>query len=499
MTLAGLAGGVSVLGWAPFGWWLLPLLAYAVLYCLVLNTRTAIQAWLLGLAFGLAMHLIGHGWVLDALHRKSGMALAPAAASTLLFVLYLAQFSSVPCLIWRIVVKASAGNPPVGTVWSGAAFASLMTFSEWGRSLFFNGFTSLSLGYSLIDTWLAGYAPVAGVYGVGWLGYCASTSLVLLLWQRSFGSAILLAAVVESGFALDQVEWVEAAGKPLGYRLIQSNVVQERKFDPLYAGRQMQRLVENIQQESADLIITPETAFTVFFNELPGGTLSQLQHFSRRTGSHLLLGIATLGANAEGHNSVLHFAPDTTRIPQYDKVRLMPFGEYSPAGFDWFGAALNLPLKDLRAGASDQQPFLVGAQRIGTLICHEDLIGQESRRWLPAATLLINPSNLAWFEGSLAIAQRLQIVRLRARESGRPILRATNTGVTAHIDHRGLMVSQLPEMRELALTGQVHPMQGLTPYARFGDWPIVLGSGLYSLLFCLINHRRSILRRTSLT
>jgi len=315
------------------------------------------QAGLLGLAFGLGLHLIGHGWVLDALHRKSGMALAPAMGSTLIFVSYLALFSSLPCLIWRMMVKAFAGNRPLGTLGSSAAFASLMTLFEWARSLPFNGFTSPSLGYSLIDTWLAGYAPVAGVHGLSWLGYCSSGALALLLSQRRSSPALFVVAVVASGIALDRSDWVRATGKPLSYRLIQSNVVQERKFDPLYARLQMRRLEDNIEREPADLIITPETAFPVFFNELPGGILSQLQHFSQGSGSHLLLGFATSAANAEGHNSVIHIAPETSRIQQYDKLRLMPFGEYSPAGFSWFSAALDIPLKDLRAGTSDQQHF----------------------------------------------------------------------------------------------------------------------------------------------
>ncbi len=490
MALAVIAGGISVLGWAPFAWWPLPLLAYALLLFLLANSRTAIQAGKIGLSFGLGLHFFGHGWVLDALHRKSGMALAPAAASTLIFVSYLALFTALPSLLWRLIVTRSAA-----TAGSIGAFAALMTLSEWGRSLPFNGFTSLSLGYSLIDTWLAGYAPVAGVYGLSWLGYCASGSLVLLLTRRASRPALALTAVVCGGTAFLQFDWVEAAGQSLSFRLIQSNVVQERKFDPLTRHAQMLRLLAGIEQAPADLIITPETAFTVFIDELPGGTLSQLQNFSRRTGSHLLLGIPTLTANAEGHNSVIQISPGTARIQQYDKVRLMPFGEYSPAGFGWFSAALDIPLKDLRPGISDQQPFRVGAQSIGTLICHEDLLGAESRRWLPSATVLINPSNLAWFEGSIAIAQRLQIARLRALEAGRPILRATNTGVTAQIDHRGRVIRKLPEMQEGALSGIVQPMRGLTPYARFGDGPVVSACGLVSLL-CLLTRRRRASPRT---
>ena len=211
-------------------------------------------------------------------------------------------------------------------------------------------------------------------------------------------------------------------------------------------------------------------------------------HIARMVGDQNFTGIATLAANAEGHNSVLHLAPGASRIGQYDKVRLMPFGEYGPAGFGWFSAALAIPLKDLRPGNSDQQAFRVGEQSIATLICHEDLIGEDARRWLPAATLFINPSNLAWFEGSAAIAQRLQVVRMRAMESGRPILRATNTGITAQIDQRGRVIRQLPEMQEGTLSGEVQAMQGLTPYACFGDWPVVFGSLMF-VLFCLATKR----------
>ena len=483
LTLASVSGGIAVLGWAPLAWWWLTILAYAALFYLLNQSRTAIQAGLLGLGYGLALQLIGHGWVLEALHRKSGMALAPAALSSLIFAIYLALFSSLPCVIWRVIMKAAAGSH-----FSCAVFASLMTQGEWGRSLPFNGFTSLSLGYALVDTWLAGYTPIAGVYGMSWLGYYFAASLVLLLTLRRPAPALILAAILGSGCALFQVDWVQANGQPLSYRLIQANVAQERKFDPLSRGRQMQRLVANIEHEPADLIVTPETAFTVFLTELLGDILSRLQRFSQDSGSHLFLGIATLTANAEGHNSVIHLAPGINRIGQYDKVRLMPFGEYGPAGFGWFSSALAIPLKDLSPGRSDQQAFQVGGQGIGTLICHEDLIGEDSRRWLPSATLLINPSNLAWFEGSSAIAQRLQIVRLRAMESGRPILRANNTGITAQIDQRGRVIRQLPKMQEGTLSGKVQAMQGLTPSARFGDWPFVLGSLIF-LRFCLATKR----------
>ena len=485
VAAAGLSGGICVLGWAPFGVWPLSLLAYAVLFRLLRATRSARQAGILGLAFGFGLHLAGHGWVLAALHRQSGLALLPAALATTVFVCYLALFTALPCALWRLTGEG-------GRVSSAAALAALMTLAEWSRSLLFNGFTSLSLGYALTDAPLSGYAPVVGVYGLSFLGYGASATLAA--GRASVrADALMLAAIAAvmaaGGLALGGVAWVQPAGPALHFRLLQTGVPQQRKFDSRYSGRQMRRLLGLIEQSPADLIVTPETAFAAALNDLPGDILGELQRFSRASRSHLFLGIATLSADAQGHNSVIQIAPDADRIARYDKVRLMPFGEYAPAGFSWFTAALDIPLKDLGPGSPGQRPLILGAARIGILICHEDLIGRDLRRWLPQAGLLLNPSNLAWFESSLAIGQRLQIVQMRALEAGRPILRVANTGVTASIDHRGRVRNRLPEMREATLVGQVQPMRGSTPYVRFGDLPVVLGCAAGALLHWLRRRR----------
>ena len=486
--VAGLSGGICVLGWAPSGWWPLPLLAYAILFRLLRATPTARLAGALGLAFGLSLHLAGHGWVLAALHRQSGLAFAPAALATMAFVCYLALFTALPCTLWRLSVGNRAERKEIAEPLAGALFAALMTLAEWSRSLFFNGFTSLSLGYSLADIPLSGYAPIAGVYGLSCLGYGASALLAAGRGGIRF-SALAVAATVAGGLALSGIAWVQPAGPALRFRLVQTGVAQSRKFDPRYAVRQMRRLLFLIEQGPADLIVTPETAFTVPLNDLPGDTLTRLLRFSRRSHSHLFLGVATTSANAEGHNSVIQISPDTDTIARYDKVRLMPFGEYAPAGLAWFSAALDIPLKDLSPGSPGQRPLILGSARIGTLVCHEDLIGRDLGRWLPEAGLLINPSNLAWFEGSLAIGQRLQIVQMRALEAGRPILRIANTGVTALIDHRGRVLERLPAMREATLSGLVQPMRGPTPYARFGDLPVVAASAAFALLYWLMRRR----------
>lgn len=479
--LAGLFGALAVLGWEPFGLWPLALASYGVLFWLVQNTAKASLAGLIGLVFGIGLHLTGHSWIYTALHTKAGLGVIPAVLSTLLFLVYLAAFTAVPCWLSRAIYRNE--THPSQTLQSCfvqvTLYAGLLTLGEWGRSLFFNGFTSLSLGYCLIDTWLAGYAPIAGLYGASWVGlYIAGLLPLLATTHRLTRSAgiggILLFAL--SGWMLNQIQWTLPAGSPLSYRLIQANVAQERKFDPFYSRQQVQRLVEIIEQAPANIIATPETAFPLFLNELPGDTLPRLRQFSQHTDSHVFAGIATAAANADGYNSILQIAPhsDSGEMAQYNKVRLMPFGEYSPTGFGWFTRSLHISLKDMSAGEMNQPPFVVttrsgDVQSLGALICQEDSIGRDARHWSASTSLLLNPSNLAWFEGSLAIAQRLQMVRMLALEVGRPILRITNTGITAHIDARGKIVKQLSIAQEGVLSGKVQPVKGLTPYVYGGD------------------------------
>ncbi len=480
IAVAGIAGAFSVLAWAPFGWWWAALLGYGLLFWLLTNSRNSAQACWLGFVFGLGLHVSGHGWVTASLYTKVGMSGLPAALGSIAFMAYMASFSAVPAWLWHRMTDTMRSGGALQTTMAVLAFCSLLTVGEWLRSLLFNGFTSLSLGYALIDTWLDGYVPLFGLYGVSWIGYGTSALVALTVIRRNMPAcaAILLAAAFGSGLALREIDWVQPAGPPLGFRLIQSNVKQEKKFDPSFVRAQVDHLAATIQAEPADLIVTAETAFPVFLNELPPGTLSNLQQFSTRTASHLFLGIATEVAGGNGANSVVHIRPGKSAMDQYNKVRLMPFGEYSPIGFGWFTGALHIPLKDLTAGTPDQLPFTAKSARIGALICHEDLTGQGLLRWLPTVTLLLNPSNLAWFEGSLAIEQRLQIVRMRARESGRPILRVTNAGITAHVDHAGRVLNLLPEKQNGVVRGQVQPMQGSTPYSRLGDYTILLVCGL---------------------
>jgi apolipoprotein N-acyltransferase len=158
----------------------------------------------------------------------------------------------------------------------------------------------------------------------------------------------------------------------------------------------------------------------------------------------------------------------------------VPFGEVIPPGFHWFIALMNIPLGDFNRGAVGQPSFDWQGQRLAPNICYEDLFGEElGARFVDgrqAPTIFVNISNIAWFGNTVAIDQHLQISRMRSLEFGRPMIRATNTGATVIINHRGEVTHSLPRHTRGALSGDVQGRSGITPYAwwvgRFGLWPL---------------------------
>jgi apolipoprotein N-acyltransferase len=181
------------------------------------------------------------------------------------------------------------------------------------------------------------------------------------------------------------------------------------------------------------------------------------------------------GAPARYTNSVALIragAESASIAARYDKRHLVPFGEFVPRGFGWFVAMMDIPLGEFARGAPGQAPFAVAGQRFAFNICYEDLFGEElieAIRGPQGATVLVNVSNIAWFGDSQALPQHLAIARMRTLETGRPMLRATNTGVTAAIDHRGRVTARLPSYTEAVLDVTVRGTTGLTAYVRLGN------------------------------
>jgi len=368
---------------------------------------------------------------------------------------------------------------------------ALWTLAEWLRATLFTGFPWLALGSAAIDTPLAGYGPLGGVYALSF----ASAAAAGLLWciaarQARWTAAAVFAILGVTGAALRAIEWTVPAGAPFAASLVQGNVPQDFKFDPARYARTLEVHARLAEESRARLIVMPETAVPRMLDSVDPAYLERLRAAAARNGGDILLGAPTRLAAGGYTNSVVSFGASPTQL--YHKVHLVPFGEFVPPGFGWIVRVLSVPLADFSRGATDQQPLAVAGQRVAVNICYEDAYGGELIRQLPAATLLVNVSNVAWFGDSLAPAQHLQIARARALETGRMHLTATNTGITAAIGRDGSVLARLPQFVEGRLEVAAQGYAGATPYVRFGDGPaLALCAALLALVAVVARARRS--------
>ncbi|HEY6897949.1 MAG TPA: apolipoprotein N-acyltransferase [Rhodocyclaceae bacterium] len=462
-------GAGAVFGFAPFEWFPLPPISLALLFALWQRELRPGHIALLGLCWGLGCFLGGVSWVYVSMHDVGGMAAPLAALATLTFAAVLALF---PALAGYAYGRLRSG---AATVRHALLLAGLWALAELLRGWIFTGFPWLALGYSQTPpSPLAGYAPLLGGYGIGLLLALVAAALALA-WRRP-GPWLLLAALLAGGGLLHGVAWTEPYGPPLTVSLLQGNVPQVLKWDPQQLNLSIDGYVRLARQHPAQLVVLPETAIPLFFEEIPAEVLNDL-----RGRGDLLLGSAVRIRNGGYLNGAVAVAAgQPPRV--YAKHHLVPFGEYIPPGFSWFFELVRIPLADFTAGPAQQQPMEIGGQRVMPNICYEDLFGEEIIRALPEATLLLNLSNTAWFGDSWAQPQHLQISRLRALETGRPMLRATNTGMTAAIGADGQVSAVLPAFAQGALTVTAQGRQGSTPYVRWGNGAVLLLALLAVLL-----------------
>lgn len=468
--LALLAGGSSALAFAPVGMYPLAFIGLAVLFAL-LGADKASHPFLTGWVYGMGLFGVGVSWIYVSLHVYGGMSVPLALIATLLFCAFFALFPA-----WFGSLQAIVGT--TRTIRLVLVMPAIWTLLEWTRGWIFTGFPWLAVGYSQVpDSPLAGYAPILGVYGVSFL-VALSAGTLAWMWQlraslaKASAGVGLLAALFAAGFLLKGIAWTQPQGVPATVALVQGDIPQEMKWDPEVAAATLQTYKKLANASQARLTVLPETALPVFYSELPESYLNKLQEIGRQRGGDVLAGVPTGNPSGPYLNSVASFGRQPTQF--YSKHHLVPFGEFIPPGFGWVLEVLHIPLSDFSRGGKTQPPLAVAGQKVALNICYEDVFGEEVIRALPEATLLVNVSNDAWFGDGFAARQHRQISQMRALESGRMMLRATNTGSTAIIDAKGRVVSELPLFRRGILQGQAQGYVGATPYVRWGNIPIVL-------------------------
>ncbi len=470
-------GALCVLSFAPFAMPLLSIACTAVLFSWWLEAPRARDAAQTGFAFGAGLFGAGASWVFVALQTFGGMPVAVAVIGTAGFVAWLALW---PALAGWLAVRAA--QP--GTLARASAIAALWTLGEWLRGIIFSGFPWLALGSSqLPGSTLAGFAPIGGTTGVSLATACCAALAALAIDalarpapRRALAAAGGIAALFAVGALLWRVEFTHAAGDPVTVSLIQGNVSQHAKFDPDYRDRNFLLYAALAEQSRGRLIVFPESALPVFAHQVPDEIFERIGRAADARDGDAMIGLFTLSAPRDGesepdiHNSVITIGASRQQI--YSKHHLVPFGETIPMKpvFGWLiNNVLSIPLADQAPGPANAPPLDLAGQRVAVDICYEDAYGAELRHSARDATLLVNVTNDAWYGHSIAAWQHNQIAAMRALETGKPLLRATNTGVTSSIGADGREIASLPWYTRGILEVTVTGRTGVTPYVRFGD------------------------------
>ncbi|WP_250471319.1 apolipoprotein N-acyltransferase [Caballeronia sp. GAFFF1] len=504
--VAAVLGAANTLSFAPtpHGGWI-ELVIFACFFAWLSRTNGWKSAAATGWAFGFGNFVTGVWWLYVSMHDYGGMAAPLAAAAVALFSLYLAVYPALSSLVWSLVAgRARFGDEDAATVreidaspryaptWHGAfAFASAWALGEWLRGLVFTGFPWLASGYAQVDGPLAGFGPLAGVYGVAWVLAFVAACIVQAVYafpgmrRRALAPALTALALIVAGMLLSLVQWTTPANAPLNVRLLQGNVKQEMKFEQAGVDESLALYKRLITEKPADLIVTPETALPVLAVQVPPAFASAIRSFADSTNSSILFGAIGVTIQPDGRptdftNSLFGITPGINDVYRYDKHHLVPFGEFVPLGFHWFVNLMGIPLGDLARGPVTQKPFFVHNQPVAVDVCYEDIFGEEIARTLreqeTPAGILVNSTNLAWFGNTIALDQHLQIARMRSIETGRPTLRATNTGMTAVIAANGDVVSRLPTFTTGVLEARVQGTSGRTPYVTSGNATVIVVS-----------------------
>ena len=476
LPLAALIGAVNVFAFAPYGLWPLQLLTLALLIVCVNRVDSVKKAALLGWAYGFGWVAHGVYWIYISLHDYGGLPGWLAALAVTLLALAMGLYTALFAGLALWLKQRWAASPRLLAL---AIFPALWGLTEWLRGWLFTGFPWLISGYAHTGSPLAGFAPLVGVSGIGGISALIAGCLALLPQRRLPAIAAFL--ILITGFGLSRIDWTAPSGEPISVRLLQGNVPQEEKFDNAKIDNILRLYADMIRAAPADLIATPETAIPILQTQLPPEFSAALITFSQQTGSHIALGIPYIYGLNRYANSVIGITPQGNSAShpgfRYDKQHLVPFGEFVPFGFRWFVNMMHIPLGDFTRGARVQAPFAVKDQWVLPNICYEDLFGEEIARQLaattasgaPTATVLLNMSNIAWFGNTNSFKQHLQISQMRSLETGRPMLRATNTGATAVIDPHGNVSAELPPYRRDTLATTVQGYSGSTPYILFGN------------------------------
>lgn len=484
------SGCLVPLGFAPFNTWIVTLLCLTFLYQQI-TTHKSENILSLVIAFNLGTFLTGTSWIFISIN-KYGFVPAPfALLATFLFCLLLTCLNSIPFAIWGQISKNSRVRMLV--------FPSLWVLGEWLRSWFLTGFPWLLIGYSQSSNWLSGWAKIGGIFWVSFISALIAGCIWEIYRARLKPKVVILISTLilslaVTGLNLSQVNWTKQFKDILSVALIQPNIDQLQKWSL----DSQSRILDQLSKQSSkywdhNLLIWPEAAIPIIPQNTPL-FLSKIDRLAKENTTVLITGIPTYDPTTSSYyNSALSLGETTG---QYNKTKLVPFGEYVPLepllrGLIRF---FDLPMSNFSPGKKDQDPLIAHGHKIASAICYEvvypDLVAKNSI----GASIILTMSNDSWFGNSLALPQHLQMAQMRAIELSKPILRATNNGLTAIIDHKGRITHRLDPFTSTELSGIIQPMTGQTPFSKFGSMPCIAFCLIVVVFFTCLKLRKKFLR-----
>ena len=462
------AGGLFPFSLSPFNFWPLALAVPVALFVIARQGgiwRTVLRFYL----FNLGMFAVGVSWIFVSIHTYGGASILLAASLVAAFVIAYSLISIPLAWVYARFFRDRDLRQFLG-------FAGLWALQEGLRGWFLTGFPWLFLGYGVMGTPLANFAPYLGIFGVSLLTVLAMLSLLFALERRSLTWSLPLLLILTLGFMAGKVPLTEVTGR-LSVSLIQGNVNQHVKWRPENRLPILDLYRDASQDEwGRDLIVWPEAAITTFRDDA-GRYLDRLDQMGRSRGTSIVLGIPDRDQEGRFQNTVIALGEGQGR---YIKRRLVPFGEYVPLEQYLRGAItfFDLPMSRNRPGPAEQPPLILNGQVVSVSVCYEVVYPELVRRADQSPALLLTVSNDTWFGTSIGPWQHLQMAQMRALENGRSMVRATSNGITAVINHRGRVIADLPRFEAGILRQEVELRTGKTPFHRFGIWPSLLAATL---------------------
>ncbi len=469
------AGALQTLTFSPFHlWWLGPISILLVL--LVTIPLKASKLFAAGWLTGLGLFGSGASWVYVSISEFGNTSIPVSVLLTVAFVAGLALFPALAFWFWSKLAKGSAVRRLI-------LFPAIWILGDWLRGWLLTGFPWLYLGTAHTDGPLAGLAPVVGVHGITFLVAASGAAIFATAWlftrkRHAIAGIVAVATLVPwlAAPALNRVNWTDITTEPTSVAAMQGNIPQLIKWDPEFLKDQIVTYLGMTEPYwDTDLILWPETAIPIPQDQ--AGKI--IDHIKKNLGdeSTLITGIPWYGFSERAggftyHNSIMAIGHGEGI---YHKQKLVPFGEYVPLEGVLRGLIgfFDLPMSSFTRGPENQSPLTANNAKVMPFICYEVAYPDFLARNAVNSDLLLTISNDGWFGDSVGPLQHLQIARMRALETGRYMIRGTNNGVTAIIDHKGQITTRIPQFERAVLTGEVFKASGSTPYMKTASWPVL--------------------------